>query len=244
MATEDTKGKKAKKKTSTISQIVKIYQFTYEEDKALPWLLAAAILVPTLIAVVICLLAHFGWLSWILTVLLGIMVVLLLATMTLTRRSDRVGYAKMEGRPGAAAAVLSSISKAGFSFPQEPVWIDAKTKDAIWRGTGRTGVYLIAEGDYNRVNKAMNREEEKIRRITRGSAIPIYRISVGHGPDQVPLNKLQRTVIKKKVKLTATELETLNDRLVTLQKRQNALGMPKGIDPTRIHVSRKAMRGR
>ncbi len=244
MATEDTKGKKAKKKNSTISQIVKIYQFTYEEDKALPWLLAAAILVPTLIAVVICLLAHFGWLSWILTVLLGIMVGLLLATMTLTRRSDRVGYAKMEGRPGAAAAVLSSISKAGFSFPQEPVWIDAKTKDAIWRGTGRTGVYLIAEGDYNRVNKAMNREEEKIRRITRGSAIPIYRISVGHGPDQVPLNKLQRTVVKKKIKLTATELETLNDRLVTLQKRQNALGMPKGIDPTRIHVSRKAMRGR
>ena len=244
MATEDTKGKKAKKKTSTISQIVKIYQFTYEEDKALPWLLAAAILVPTLIAVVICLLAHFGWLSWILTVLLGIMVGLLLATMTLTRRSDRVGYAKMEGRPGAAAAVLSSISKAGFSFPQEPVWIDAKTKDAVWRGTGRTGVYLIAEGDYNRVNKAMNREEEKIRRITRGSAIPIYRISVGRGPDQVPLNKLQRTVVKKKIKLTATELETLNDRLVTLQKRQNALGMPKGIDPTRIHVSRKAMRGR
>ncbi|MSD90230.1 DUF4191 domain-containing protein [Bifidobacterium asteroides] len=244
MATEDTKGKKAKKKSSTISQIVKIYQFTYAEDKALPWLLAAAILVPTLIAVVICLLAHFGWLSWILTVLLGIMVGLLLATMTLTRRSDRVGYAKMEGRPGAAAAVLSGISKAGFSFPQEPVWIDAKTKDAVWRGTGRTGVYLIAEGDYNRVNKAMNREEEKIRRITRGSAIPIYRISVGHGPDQVPLNKLQRTVIKKKVKLTATELETLNDRLVTLQKRQNALGMPKGIDPTKIHVSRKAMRGR
>ena len=244
MATEDTKGKKAKKKNSTISQIVKIYQFTYAEDKALPWLLAAAILVPTLIAVVICLLAHFSWLSWILTVLLGIMVGLLLATMTLTRRSDRVGYAKMEGRPGAAAAVLSSISKAGFSFPQEPVWIDAKTKDAVWRGTGRTGVYLIAEGDYNRVNKAMNREEEKIRRITRGSAIPIYRISVGHGPDQVPLNKLQRTVIKKKVKLTATELETLNDRLVTLQKRQNALGMPKGIDPTKIHVSRKAMRGR
>ena len=244
MATEDTKGKKAKKKTSTISQIVKIFRFTYEEDKALPWLLTAAILVPTLIAVVICLLAHFGWLSWILTVLLGIMVGLLLATMTLTRRSDRVGYARMDGRPGAAAAVLSSISKAGFSFPQEPVWIDAKTKDAVWRGTGRTGVYLIAEGDYNRVNKAMNREEEKIRRITRGSAIPIYRISVGHGPDQVPLNKLQRTVLKKKAKLTATELETLNDRLVTLQKRQNALGMPKGIDPTRIHVSRKAMRGR
>lgn len=242
MAQED-KGKKSAKKTGTITQIKKIFQFTYAEDRALPWLLLAAILVPTLVAVAVCLIFHFTWFSWILTVMLGLMVGLLLATMTLTRRSDRVGYAKMEGRPGAAAAVLSNISKAGFSFPQDPVWIDAKTKDAVWRGTGRTGVYLIAEGDYNRVNRAMNREEDKIRRITQGSAIPIYKISVGHGPKQVPLNKLQKTVIRKKVKLTATELETLNDRLVTLQKRQSALGMPKGIDPTKVHVSRRAMRG-
>lgn len=243
MAQED-RAKKPKKKKGTISQIRKIFQFTYAEDKALPWLLLVAILVPTAVAVTVCFIFHVGWLSWILFVLLGIMVGLLLATMTLTRRSDRVGYAKMEGRPGAAAAVLGNISRAGFRFPQDPVWIDAKTKDAIWRGTGRTGVYLVGEGDYARVTKAMRREEEKIRRITQGSDIPIYMISVGQGPKQVPLNKLQREVIRKKARMTSDELAILNERLITLQKRQSALGMPKGIDPTKVHVSRKAVRGR
>ena len=243
MAQED-KAKKPKKKNGTFSQIWKIYQFTHAEDKALPWFLLVAVLVPIVVAVAVCFIFHVGWLSWILFVLLGIMVGLLLGTMTLTRRSDKVGYAKMEGRPGAAAAVLSNISKAGFRFPQDPVWIDAKTKDAIWRGTGRTGVYLVGEGDYARVTKAMKREENKIRRITKGSDIPIYKISVGQGPKQVPLNRLQKEVIKKKVKMTADELAILNERLITLQKRQSALGMPKGIDPTKVHVSRKAMRGR
>ena len=220
MAQED-KAKKPKKKNGTFSQIWKIYQFTHAEDRALPWFLLVAVLVPIVVAVAVCFIFHVGWLSWILFVLLGIMVGLLLGTMTLTRRSDKVGYAKMEGRPGAAAAVLSNISKAGFRFPQDPVWIDAKTKDAIWRGTGRTGVYL-----------------------TKGSDIPIYKISVGQGPNQVPLDRLQKEVIKKKVKMTADELAILNERLITLQKRQSALGMPKGIDPTKVHVSRKAMRGR
>lgn len=243
MAQTDKKDTKTKK-TSMISTVVQVFRFTYKEDRILPWLLAAAILVPTLLAVVVCLVFRFGWLSWILTVLLGVMLGLLIATITLTRRSDRVGYRKMDGRPGAAGSVLSNISKAGFKFPQDPVWIDVKTKDAIWRGTGRTGVYLVGEGEYSRVMKALDREETKIRRITQGSAIPIYKISVGHGPKQVPLSKLQKTVVSKKVKLTPMELDQLNDRLVTLQKRQNSLGMPKGIDPTKIHVSRRAMRGK
>ena len=44
--------------------------------------------------------------------------------------------------------------------------------------------------------------------------------------------------------LTKAELETLNDRLRTLQAK-NGYGIPKGIDPNRPQkVSRRAMRGR
>ncbi|OZG50088.1 DUF4191 domain-containing protein [Bombiscardovia coagulans] len=241
---QDTKKDKKKKKNSMISQLKQIFAFTYAEDKTLPWYLAAAFFIPVVIAIACGFIFTFGWLSWIMTVVLGIMVGTLLAMMTLTRRSDNVGYRKMDGRPGASAAVLTNISKAGFDFPQDPIWIDPKTKDAIWRGTGRSGVFLIGEGDYSRIMKAMSRQEEEIHRVTRGSAIPIYKISVGHGDKQVPLEKLQKTVIRKKVKLTATELEQLKGRLNTLQKRQNALNMPKGMDPTKVHVSRKALRGK
>ncbi|MBW3087211.1 DUF4191 domain-containing protein [Bifidobacterium sp. 82T24] len=236
------KNEKKPKKQGTISQIIQIYKFTARDDKQLPWLIAGAVALPIIVAVVVALL-WFSWITDIFTIILGVMVGLLLGTTVLTRRADKVGYRQMEGKPGATGAILSNITKAGFSFPQEPIWVDAKTKDAIWRGTGRTGVYLVAEGEYGRVMKAMDKEELKIRRITRGSEIPIIKISVGEGEKQVPISKLQKTVLKQKVKLTKYEVDELNSRLKTLQAK-NTMGIPKGMDPTKVHVSRRAMRGK
>lgn len=239
------KNKKDKKdKESLLKKIRQIYTFTVADEPKLPFMLIGAFIVPVILAVAACALLRFMWLSWILTVILGIMVGALLATIVLTRCADQVGFRKIEGRPGAAGAVLSNISKAGFTFPEEPVWIDPRTKDMVWQGSGRSGVFLIGEGDYGRVMKAMDREEEKIHRITRGSAIPIHKISIGHGPKQVPLPKLQRTVLKQKVKLTSYELTELNGRLRTLRARNASMGLPKGMDPTKMHVSRRAMRGK
>ena len=77
--------------------------------------------------------------------------------------------------------MLGNISKAGFNFPQEPVWIDPKTKDAIWRGTGYNGIYLLGEGDYNRVKRAMDRQEQRIKArrcsSSRATSRPITRTS-------------------------------------------------------------------
>jgi hypothetical protein len=87
---------------------------------------------------------------------------------------------------------------------------------------------------------------------------------VGHGPKQVPLTKLRSTVIKSKsyepthhknaliakihprrrFLLTKAEMETLNDRLRTLQAKKG-YAIPKGMDPNRPQkISRRAMRGR
>ncbi|NEG95690.1 hypothetical protein CS006_09065 [Bifidobacterium primatium] len=230
------------KKQGTISQIIQIYKFTAQDDKQLPFLIAGAIVIPIVAAVIVAVL-WFSWITDIFTIILGVMVGLLFGTLVLTRRADKVGFRQMDGRPGATGAILNNITKGGFSFPQEPVWVDAKTKDAIWRGTGRTGVYLVGEGEYGRVMKAIDKEEAKVKRITRGSDIPVIKICVGHGEKQVPLDKLQKTVMKQKVKLTKYELDELNSRLKTLQAK-NTMGMPKGMDPSRMHVSRRAMRGR
>ncbi|KAA8830214.1 DUF4191 domain-containing protein [Bifidobacterium tissieri] len=242
MADNEKTEKKAKKQ-GTISQIIQIYKFTYADDKQLPFLIAGGIILPIIVAAAACAILHVHWITWIFTMILGVMVGLLFGTMILTRRADKVGYRQMEGKPGATGAILNGITKAGFSFPQEPIWIDPRTKDAIWRGTGRTGVYLVGEGDYGRVMKAMSHEEAKIKRITRGSDIPIIKLSVGDGEKQVPLSKLQKTVMRQKVKLTKYELDELNGRLRTLQSK-STMGVPKGIDPTKMHVSRRAMRGK
>jgi hypothetical protein len=112
--------------------------------------------------------------------------------------------------------------------------------------------------------KAMDRQVHEIKGVTAGSSIPVYRIAVGHGPKQVDLKSLRKKVTKSKsyeptshknfiiakihprrrFLLTKAELETLNDRLHTLQ-RKSGYGIPKGIDPNRPQkISRRAMRGR
>ncbi len=156
------------------------------------------------------------------------------------------------------------MKRAGFDFPQEPVWVDPRSKDAVWRGTGYQGIYLVGEGDYGRVMRAMDRLEKQIKGVTTGSDIPVYRICVGTGPKQVRLKDLRQTIIKKRTYLPSThknalmrklrprtrfmmskdQLTTLNERLHTLQ-RKNGMGIPKGMDPMRTQkVSRRAMRGR
>ncbi|MCH4209197.1 DUF4191 domain-containing protein [Bifidobacterium sp.] len=258
------KDASAGKKQNLIRQIIQIYRYTAPEDKPLPWLLIGAFLLPVAVFVVAGVLMHWSVFIWIFLMITAAMLGVLLFTIVLTRRADKVGYARIEGRPGAAVSVLGNINKAGFNFPEEPVWMDPKTKDAIWRGTGYNGVYLLGEGDYGRLTHAMDRQERNIKGVTAGSSIPVYRIVVGTGDKQVRLKNLRRTILKcksyepteyknglmarirprRRFILTKEELAMLNDRLRTLQLK-SGFGIPKGIDPTRPQrISRRAMRGR
>ncbi|MCI1833034.1 MAG: DUF4191 domain-containing protein [Bifidobacterium sp.] len=258
------KQDKANKKPNIIKQIVQIYRYTHEEDKSLPWLLVGVFALPIIVAVALGIVFHWSWITWIFLVVSAVMIGVLLFTLLLTHRADRVGYAKIEGRPGASVSVLSNINKAGFTFPEQPVWVDAKTKDAIWRGTGYNGIYLLGEGDYDRVERAMLHQEQRIKGVTAGSSIPVYRISVGKGSHQVRLRDLRKTVMRckhyepthhsssliarihprQRFILTKAELNILNERLKTLQ-RKSGYGIPQGIDPNRPQrISRRAMRGR
>lgn len=265
MAGKDEKTKQTKpKKQGTIKQIITIFKYTHKEDKMLPALIAGAFLVPVIVFVILGIIFRWTVLTWVFLMLIAIMLGMLMATIVLTRRADMVGYKQLDGKPGAAISVLRNINKAGFNFPEQPVWVDPRTKDAIWRGTGYNGIYLLGEGDYDRVKRAMARQEQSIKSVTAGSQIPVYRVMVGNGQGQVPLKKLRSNIIRHKAYrpthhknallakihprerfiLTKAELEKLNARLRTLQTK-NGMGIPKGIDPTRMqHVSRRAMRGR
>ena len=253
-----------KKKQGTIKQIIQIFKYTHAEDKALPWLVGGVFVAPIVVFIVLGIVFKWHVIGWITSMILAIMLGLLFATMMLTRRADKVGYAKIEGRPGAAISVLGNISKAGFNFPQEPVWVDPKTKDAIWRGTGYNGIYLLGEGEYGRVKRAMDRQEQRIKGVTAGSDIPVYRMYVGTGENQTRLKDVRKVLLKFKsyepthhknklmaaihpktgFVLTKTELTVLNERLRTLQLK-NGMSVPKGVDPMHPQrVSRRAMRGR
>ena len=106
--------------------------------------------------------------------------------------------------------------------------------------------------------------KQRIKGVTAGSEIPVYRMYVGTGANQTRLKDVRKTLLKFKsyqpthhknklmaaihprtrFVLTKTELTVLNERLRTLQLK-NGMSVPKGVDPMHPQrVSRRAMRGR
>jgi F0F1-type ATP synthase assembly protein I len=240
MASTKKSEKSDKGVKATMRQVGQLYRYTVKEDKYLPLWLTLGFVVTVVVGVLFCFIVHANVAFWILLMLMFVMLALLVDTIILTRDADRVAYKRMDGTPGASSAVLSSINKGGFTFPQEPVWMDKRTHAMIWRGTGRTGIYLVGEGDRAMLEQEMNREEHAIRRAVPGSDIPIYRIFVGNGKNQVPLSKLRNTVIRHKVVMTKVELDQLNGRLTSLQGKQ--MRVPRGVDPRRMKVNSRMMR--
>ncbi len=164
----------------------------------LPALIAGAFLVPVIVFVILGIIFRWTVLTWVFLMLIAIMLGMLMATIVLTRRADMVGYKQLDGKPGAAISVLRNINKAGFNFPEQPVWVDPRTKDAIWRGTGYNGIYLLGEGDYDRVKRAMTARSSPSRASPPARRSPVYRVMVGNGQGHVPLKKLRSNIIRHK----------------------------------------------
>ena len=85
-----------KKKQSTIKQIIQIFKYTHAEDKALPWLCGGVFVAPIIVFVVLGIVFKWSVIGWITSMILAVMLGLLFATMMLTNRADKVGYAKLE----------------------------------------------------------------------------------------------------------------------------------------------------
>lgn len=236
---------KRPKRNNIFKQIKQLYDFTREDDPQVTWWVLGAFFVPFIAIIILGFVLKLGWFSWILMVILAFMVGLLAATFVLSRRSENVGYKRIQGQPGAAGAVLQALSKRIYTVSEQPVWIDPRTKDMIWRATSLYGVYLVVEGPQSRTGKAVENEKARIRRVTQGSDIRIITIYTGNGEGETPIPQLNKAMRKRyKNPLTPEELEHLNGRLNTLQK-MSGLGMPRGIDPRAAqHMSRRAMRGR
>lgn len=163
---------------------------------------------------------------------------LTIAMLILSWRVRAVSYSQIEGRPGASIAVLDQI-KRGWNIEQEPVAINPRTQDLVFRMVGRPGVVLISEGPAGRVGKLLKDEERRVARVVPN--VPIHLVQTGRGEGQVPLTKLQSSVRKLPKKLSAAEVTTVSHRLRSLST--NKLPIPKGIDPTRARPNRKAARG-
>lgn len=233
-------AKKAAKKKKTgkkgfFKQLGEVFTMTRKHDPKLVLWMVLAFVTALAVGLAVGLLLN-NWITWLLIAIpFGVLAALIL----MNRKAERAAFAQIDGRPGAAGAALSNIGR-GWVTPQEPVAMNSKSQDAIYRAVGRPGVVLVGEGDYQRVKKMAEQERRKMSRYLPNVEIRV--VQVGKGRSEVKLHQIKPTLKRMKKTLTKHEVREVENRLASLPS--NKLPIPKGVDPNNMRPDRKAMRGR
>ncbi|WP_125777388.1 DUF4191 domain-containing protein [Antribacter gilvus] len=230
-----TQKQKKPKKQRWYHQVWAVYKMTRKQDPNVTWLMLTVFVGVIVVALTIGLLAS----QPIYALVVGLPFALLGAMFVLSRKAERAAYTQIEGQPGAARAALGTV-RGGWNFEEEPVAVDPRSRDLVFRGVGRAGVVLVSEGPAHRAGKLLEGERRRVSRILPN--VPVTVIQCGNDEGQVPLTKVAGTVRKLKSTLTKMEVAEVAKRLKAIGGAK--LPIPKGIDPTRARPDRKGMRGR
>jgi hypothetical protein len=215
-------AKKARKEASKAKrkQIFQAFNMQRKEDKALIPMMVGAFVV---VAGVLFGLGFIWGLQWFLLPV-GIAFGLLAAVILFGRRVQKNVYGKAEGQPGAAAWALENMRGRWRVTPS----VAGNTQlDAVHRVLGRPGVVLVAEGAPHRVKPLLAQEKKRVSRVV--GETPIYDFIVGNEEKQVPLRRLQATIMKLPNNLKPAQIDALEKRLSALAARGAQL--PKGPMP-------------
>src|SRR5919112_2257324 len=223
------KPKEAKvKKPSRLKQIGEVFNMTRRHDPMVPWLMLLAFLGVVAISLIVGLLLN----NWITCLIIGIPLGFLAATFILSRRAERAAFAQIENQPGASGAALSTL-KRGWITEEQPVAVNPRTQDAVFRAVGRPGVVLVAEGPTHRVRPLVEGERKKLARILPN--VTIHVIETGRGEGQVPISQVAKKMNKLNNELTKTEVSAVSKRISSLGSR---LPTPKGVAPYKARPQR------
>jgi hypothetical protein len=218
-----------------IRQMRNVYEMTRRADPAVRWWLLGSVVGTLVVALGLGLLTGHPYYA----LFLGVPLALLAGLFVLARRAERAAYSQLEGQPGAAGAALRVLRR-GWQVEEEPVAIDPRTRDTVFRALGRPGVVLVADGPAQRAGRLLETERRRVTKLL--PDVPVHVLQVGRGEGQVPLGKLPRRVMRLKPQLTKAEVAVVSKRLRALGRMR--LPVPKGIDPVRARPDRKAARGR
>jgi hypothetical protein len=223
------KPKEAKaKKPSRLKQIGEVFNMTRRHDPMVPWLM----LLVFLGVVAVSFLVGFWLENWVTGLIIGIPLGLLGATLILSRRAERAAFAQIENQPGASGAALGTL-KRGWITEDQPVAVNPRTQDAVFRAIGRPGVVLVSEGPSHRVRPLVDAERKRLARILPN--VTIHVIESGRGEGQVPISQVAKKMGKLKNELTKLEVGAVSKRISSLGTR---LPIPKGIDPYKARPNR------
>jgi len=206
-----------------IKQITTAYKITAQRDKMLPlWLLGAFALDFVVVFVLGLLIGHV-----ILGTIFAVLTGFLSALVALGSRVQKSAYAQVEGQPGAAAAVLNTMKRGGWTIT--PGVSASRSGDMLHRAVGRPGIVLIAEGDPRGVAQLLDAERKRMNRFVADA--PVVEVVIGYDEGQVPLKKLTRHMMRMRKQLKGGEVTDINDRLRAVGDLMKNAPIPKGPMP-------------
>ena len=216
----------ARKETSEnpgrLAQIAQTYKMTRQADSKIGLVLAAVGIVTFGVVLALgFLIDHPIWAG-----ILGFLLAFLAMAVVFGRRAERAAFGQLEGKPGAAAAVLQNV---GRGWTVTPAVGMNKSQDVVHRAVGKAGVVLVGEGNPNRVKGLLANEKKKVARVVYD--VPVHDFIVGNGEGELPLKKLRTTLLRLPRTLTGPKTTEVNDRLKALGDLMSNMPIPKGPMP-------------
>jgi len=222
-------------KQGRLTQLREVFAMTRRSDPLVVWYMLGALLGSAALGFLIGLLLNHP----IYVTFLGLISGVLLMLIVLGRRAERAAYLQIADQKGAAGYAMKGLRR-GWSVEEQPIAVDPRTQDLVFRAIGRPGIVLVTEGPVPRVNRLVDLERKRLNRVL--PEVPVIIVNAGGDEGQIPLRKLSRTIMRKRPVLTKGEVGDVAKRLRALGPAR--LPIPKGVDPTRMRPDRRATKGR
>jgi hypothetical protein len=223
-------------KQGRLKQIAASYRMTKRTDPKIGWILLGTFVVVALVAFGVFMLIP-GTLYF--DILIAVLFGILAALIVFGKRAQKAMYAQLEGKPGAAAAVLGALRR---GWKLDPAIAFNKNQDIVHRVVGPPGIVLIGEGNPNRLKTLLATERRKHERVA--SETPIHEVMCGDSAGAVPVNRLSKHVTKLGKGLKPAEMTDVLARIKALDANRSNIPLPKGPMPTSMKGSRGNLRGR
>lgn len=212
-----------------------VIAFTARGDKKFLPLGIGAALIPLIALAIILIITGFSIFSiaWIVALL---MLSFLFFMIVVRNRSNHVFMNQAEETPGAAAQVIQNMPRGDFRVT--PAYSSTTQFDMVHLVLSRKGVLLVGEGpNGGRVRQMIGQEKRRLAKVI-GSA-QMSDLIIGYGDGEVPLRKLQTTLMKMPNVISPKDVNALDVRLKALTARPQ---MPKGAIPKNMRPSTSAFR--
>jgi hypothetical protein len=178
----------------------------------------------------------FTFLGIIIWAVLGIVTGYLTLLLTMTRRANSAIFKKYENESGRISITVGTLTRRRWKGNNQPVAINARTKDMVFRIVGPAGVVLMAEGSRTSAKALLEEERRKVQRLATG--VTVHTFYSAQDGDGVPLGQLHKKVSKLKRTLNRAEITAVQNRLASIDSR-SGLPIPKGVDPMKMKGSRR-----